>query len=121
MTLCQEYKIDGVSVVAPDAEVEMTRTDVEAADTGKDESGVLHRFLLRSKVRKWTFGYTHLTKEEYQYMEELLAGKASFGFTFPNENGTEQTCTAYCSGSSVAIRNIRTGLYSGYSFEIVES
>ena len=120
MTLCQEYKIDGVSVVAPDAEVEMTRTDVEAADTGKDESGVLHRFLLRSKVRKWKFGYTHLTKEEYRYMEDLLSGKSSFRFSFLKEDGTTGTCNAYCAGSSVAIRNIRTGLYGGYSFEIIE-
>ncbi len=120
MTLCEEYKIDGTPVVAPDAEVEMTRKDVEAADTGKDESGVLHRFLLRSKVRAWKFSYTHLTKDEYRYMEDLLTGKASFQFAFPQENGTTGICTAYCTGSSVAIRNIRTGLYSGYSFEIIE-
>lgn len=120
MTLCHEYKIDGEPVVAPDAEVEMSRTDVEAADTGTDESGFLHRYLLRSKVRKWTFSYTHLTKEEYRYMEGLLTGKSSFQFVFSGEDGETQTCTAYCSGSSVAIRNIRTGLYSGYSFEISE-
>ena len=120
MTLCQEYKIDGVSVVAPDAEVEMSRKDVESADSGKDESGVLHRFLLRSRVRSWAFSYTHLTKEEYRYMEDLLSGKSSFRFSFPQEDGTTGSCTAYCAGSSVAIRNIRTGLYGGYSFEIIE-
>lgn len=120
MMLCEEFKIDGTSVVAPDAEVEMSRKDIESADSGKDESGVLHRFLLRTGVRAWKFNYSHLTKAEYQYMENLLSGKASFAFSFPKENGATGSCTAYCPSTSVAIYNIRTGMYSSYSFEIIE-
>ena len=120
MTFCEEYKIDGSPVVAPDAGVRMSRKDVESTDTGKDEGGILHRFLLRSGVHTWGFSYSHLTEEEYQYMENLLTGKASFAFSYPTENGTIGSCTAYCPSSSVAIYNIRTGLYSSYSFEIVE-
>lgn len=120
MTLCNNFKIDGTSIVAPDAEVATSRKDFEAADTGKDESGVLHRFLLRSNVRSWSFKYTHLTKEEYNYMENLLSGKESFTFSFPTSAGATGTCTAYCPSAAVAIRNIRTGMYSSYSFDIVE-
>lgn len=120
MTLCNDFKIDGTAIVAPDAEVAVSRKDIEAPDTGKDESGVLHRFLLRSKVRNWSFNYTHLTQEEYSYMENLLNGKETFSFSFPSENGSAGSCTAYCSGTSVAIRNIKTGIYSSYSFEVVE-
>jgi hypothetical protein len=120
MTLCNDFKIDGVAIVAPDAEVAVSRKDIEAADTGKDESGVLHRFLLRSKVRSWSFKYTHLTQEEYNYMENLLIGKESFTFSFPTSTGATSSCTAYCPSAAVAIRNIKSGMYSSYSFDIVE-
>ena len=120
MTLCNEFKINGSPVVAPDTEVSFSKKDVEASDSGKDESGVLHRFLVRSGVKTWGFNYTFLTQEEYAYMENLLGGKASFTFTYPNDDGTAGTCQAYCTGGSVAIRNIRTGIYGEYSFNIVE-
>ena len=120
MTLCDNFKIDGVAIVAPDSEVAISRKDIESSDSGKDESGVLHRFLLRSKVRNWSFKYTHLTQEEYNYMENLLSGKESFSFSFVDENGATDSCTAYCPSASVAIRNIKTGIYSSYSFDVVE-
>lgn len=120
MNLCEKFKIDGSPVVTPDENVGLSRSDVEASDTGKDESGVLHRYLLRSKVRKWNFKCSHISQEEYQYMEDLLSGKASFTFTFPQNDGTTGQCTAYCPSAAIAIRNLTTGQYSNYSFEIVE-
>lgn len=120
MTLCEEFKINGHPVVAPDADVSFEKKDVEASDSGKDESGVAHRYLMRSGVKTWNFNYTHLTREEYAYMENLLNGKPSFAFNYPKDDGSSDVCIAYCPGGAVAIRNIRTGLYSSYSFKIVE-
>lgn len=120
MILCNDFKINNSSFVAPDAEVSVQKKDLEASDTGKDESGYLHRFLLRRKLRTWSFNYTHLTQEEYEYMEKLLDASGTFTFTFPDDNGSAATCTAYCAGGAVAIRNIKTGIYSRYSFNIVE-
>lgn len=119
MTLCEEFKIDGNSVVAPDAGVSFKREDIEAQDSGQDESGTKHRYLMRSGVRRWGFQYTHLSRAEYEYMEGLISGKESFTFAFPSANG-EESCTAYCASRSVAIQNILTGVYSNYTFEILE-
>lgn len=120
MTICEEFKINGTPIVAPDADVRIQKKDVEASDSGKDESGYLHRYLLRSGVKTWSFAYAHLSREEYEYMENLLNDQTSFTFTYPQKDGTAGTCKAYCPGGAVAIRNIRTGLYSSYSFDVVE-
>ena len=120
MTLCNDFQINGSPLVVPDENISLSRSDVESSDTGKDESGVLHRYLLRSKVRKWSFKYSHMSKEEYEYMENLLGGKATFTFKFPQSNGAVGQCTAYCPSAAIAIRNIKTGQYSSYSFDVVE-
>lgn len=120
MNLCYEFKIDGNPVVTPDCDVSFEQKDVESTDSGKDESGVVHRFLLRSGVKSWSFNYTHLSVEEYGYMANLMRGKTAFQFSYPDGNGVTKTCTAYCPGGAVAIRNLRTGIYSSYSFKIVE-
>lgn len=119
MILCEEFKIDGNPVVAPDAGVSFKTEDIEAQDSGQDESGVKHRYIMRSNVKRWGFQYTHLSREEYEYMENLIGGKRSFTFAFPSA-GEERTCTAYCASRSTAIQNVLTGAYSNYTFEIQE-
>lgn len=120
MTFFEEYKVDGVPILAPDADVVITLTDLDSSDTGRDESGVMHRIVVRERVRTWELTYSRLTAQEYAYMEELFARKSEFAFTYKELDGEEKTCLAYYANSSVSYRNARTGHYGGYKLRIVE-
>ena len=75
-----EYQIDGRPMLVPDAGVGISFTDLDADDTGRDESGYMHREVLRERVRTWSFSYAFLTHEEYQYIMSLFSGKPTFTF-----------------------------------------
>lgn len=116
------YRIDGVPMPAPDAEPVFTFTDLDASDAGRDESGVMHRVVVREKVGSWSFSYAWLTDEELRYLRDLFAGKAQFAFTHPvfGGSGETETCTAYMSQCSAVWKNRRTGLWRNFSFNIIQ-
>lgn len=109
-------------MLIPDADMEMSFEDLDSASAGRDESGVMHRIILRRKVGKWSFCYSHLTRKEYAYMESLFAGKAYFSFTFPSltEKNKSTTVTAYRSGFGIGWHNAQTGAFRNYKFSIIE-
>lgn len=115
------FLIDGQPMLAPDANVEISMEDIDAADSGRDESGVMHRFVVRQGVGKWTFSYAYLTGEEYAYMESLFAGKATFRFTYPDCADGEQAkvITAYRSKHGILWQSAATGQFRNYSFNII--
>lgn len=119
MTLFNEYKVDGVPVLAPDADVEITRNDLDSADSGRDESGYMHRIVVRNRVMTWEFSYSSLTEDEYRYMKNLFEGKQTFRFTYLKD-GTATVTDAYCSGDSIVYRNAVTGEYRNYKIKIIE-
>lgn len=116
------YQIDGKPMLAPDAEPEFTFTDLDSSDSGRDESGVMHRIVVREKVGTWSFTYSHLTDEQYTYLVGLFSGKAQFSFTHPKPGSSTETetSTCYCSNYSIAWRNARTGTWRNLKFNIIE-
>ena len=68
------YQVDGIPMLAPDAEPEFSFADLDASDSGRDESGVMHRIMVREKVGTWSFSYAHLSDEELAYLRNLFAG-----------------------------------------------
>ena len=116
------YMIDGVPMPAPDAEPVFTFTDLDASDAGRDESGVMHRVVVREKVGSWSFAYSHLTDAEYAALLALFAGKATFAFTHPKPGSSTETqvSTCYCSNYSIAWRNARTGTWRNCKFNIIQ-
>lgn len=116
------FLIGGKPMLAPDAEVGVSYEDLDSANAGRDESGYMHRYLVRSKVASWSFTYSHLTEEEKNYMESLFGEKADFVFTHPDrvDAGKAVTCQAYRSKYSICWKNAKTGLWSNYSFQIIE-
>lgn len=110
-----EILIDGKEILMPDRDIEITRTDLDDTDSGRDESGVMHRFILRERVQTWAIPYDYLTAEEYEYMKSLTAGKAEFPFTYFGEE-----YTAYCSNDSITLRNAKTGEYRNFTLKIIE-
>lgn len=120
MTLFEDYKIDGNPVIAPDEGVSLSFSDLDSSDSGRDESGVMHRIVVRHRVCTWGFNYAVLTAEEYRYMRSLLDGKTAFDFSYRAVDGTVKTCRAYCSNDSIAYHNAKLGLYKNLKFNIIE-
>lgn len=119
MRFFEGFLVDGAPVLVPDADVVMTQSDLDAADAGRDESGIMHRIVVRHRVKSWEFRYAVLTGEEYAYMQSLFAGKASFTFSYPGETGQMESCAAYCSNHSITYHNAARGIYTNYRFSVI--
>ena len=114
-TLTELYQIGGNKMVAPDERVEMSFSDLDSADSGRDESGVMHRFVVRRKVGSWNFHYSRLTAEEYAYMQSILPEAGYFLFTHPGGS-----CHAYLSNFSVVWEGLPTDGYRDLKFSIIQ-
>lgn len=112
--------IDGQPVLVPDADVTISYEDLDSEESGRDESGFMHRIVLRSDVKKIPLNYTSLKAEEYLYMESLFKGKSEFLVDFRDIDGSRLSFTAYRSKHSITIHNIVTGMYKNYTFSIIE-
>jgi hypothetical protein len=115
------FLIDGQPMLAPDENVEISVEDIDASDSGRDESGVMHRFVVRQGVGKWTFSYAYLTQEEYAYMESLFAGKGTFQFTYPDcgDDGHPKEITAYRAKHGILWQSAATGQFRNYQFSVI--
>ncbi len=122
MVLTPFYKIDGMAMIAPDENVEMSFEDLDSGESGRDESGYMHRIVVRHKVGVWNFCYSRLSGEEYAYMQSILPKGGSFLFTYPaGADGSDlRTCQAYLSGYSIAWRSARTKDYRNLKFSIIQ-
>lgn len=116
------FKINGVPMLAPDADFSASYEDLDSADAGRDESGVMHRSVVRYKVGSWNFSYSYLTDDEKQYMENLFPNAATFQFTHPSrlDASVPETHKCYRSKYGISWKNATTGTWSGYSFNIIQ-
>ena len=116
------FQINGVPLLIPDSQVGASYEDLDSADSGRDESGVMHRIPVRYKVASWVFSYDHLTEEEKQYMESLFPDSPDFTFTHPSRKdaAVSENSRAYRSKYAISWKNARTGLWSNYGFTIIE-
>lgn len=112
--------IDGQPVLVPDAELSISYEDLDSEESGRDESGFMHRIVLREGVKKMPVSYANLSRDEYRYMESLFKGKPEFRVDCRDENGSPLSFVAYRSKHSVSIFNAKTGSYKNYSFTIIE-
>ena len=113
------FTIDGKPVLVPDGDLVFSAEDMEASDSGCDENGAYHRFVLRRKVQSWDFSYSRLTREEYAYMEGLFGNKDTFAFGFTSaRNGVKQQITAYRSKHSILWHCAADGQFRDYRFRI---
>ena len=120
MRLFEDYLIDGKPMLVPDADVSLSFSDLDSSDSGRDESGAMHRLVVRERVATWGFNYSKLTAEEYKYMRSLFAGKPEFTFTYRDLDGYLVETRAYCSNDSITYHNARLGLYQNLKFNIIE-
>lgn len=120
-TITDKFKINGNSILAPDAGVGFSFEDLDAEDSGRDEAGYMHRDVARYKVGSWSLAYSTLTDREREYMETLFPDEPTFEFTHPDRvTGDPVTTTCYRSKFSISWYNAKTGLWKNYGFNIVE-
>lgn len=115
-----DFLIDDKPILAPDAGVELKLTDLDTEDSGRDESGVMHRIVLRKGVRTWDLSYAALTLEEYRYMLSLFENKAQFRVRFRNPWGQEECVDAYNSNHSILLYDLRRGVCKNLKFTVIE-
>jgi len=116
------YLINGVPLLAPDGEVEDSYEDIDSPDTGRDETGRMHRDVVLYKVGKWSFNYNLVTKEDYMYIESIFPDAGTFQFTRPDRRNPDVlvTTTCYRSKYSLAYFSPRRGRWKNYKFNIIE-
>jgi hypothetical protein len=115
-----DFRIDGKPILVPDCDITLTLTDLDDADSGRDEAGIMHRIVLREGVRTVPLPYHVLTAEEYLYMESLFRGKPEFTVTCRDLAGRRVEFRGYRAKHSITIHNARTGICKNYNFNIVE-
>lgn len=122
MKLTELYQIDGKPMIPPDADMSVSFEDLDAEDSGRDESGTMHRIVVRHKLGAWHFSYDRLTNEEYRYMESLFAGKSEFRFTHPSRTNWDvpEVTKAYRSKYSITWHSRVTRDYRNYGFTVIE-
>ena len=116
-----QFTVNGKPLLVPDT-LSVSYEDLDAADAGRDQSGLLHRSVVRYKVGAWSLSYGLLTQEEKDYLDSLFPDEPTFTFGHPAR--TDATAAAYstCYRSKWGISwfNVRRGLWSGLSFHIIE-
>lgn len=116
------FLINGKQMFAPDEDVGVSYSDLDADDSGRDESGYMHRIVVRYKVGTWSFEYSSISEAEKRYLEELFGETPDFDFTHPDRVNAERqvTCKAYRTKYNISWRNARTGQWRNYKFNIIE-
>lgn len=116
------FQIDGKQMYAPDNDMAFSFEDIDAADSGRTEDGVMHRSPVRYKVGTWNFKYSTLTEAEVKYMESLFSDSATFQFTHPSRKDATKTevSTCYRSKYSLSWYSQKHGVWKNYTFNIIE-
>lgn len=107
---------------APDADIDFSFEDIDDSNSGRDESGVMHRIVIRYKVMTGSYVFSHISDEDYAYMEALFPDAPTFEFTHPSRKdfSKDETTTCYRSKYGISWHNARTGEMRNYKFNIIE-
>ena len=114
--------INGKPMLPPDADIDFSYEDLDASDSGRDESGYAHRIVVRYKVMSGSFVFSHLSEEEYIYMESLFPDEPDFEFTRPSRKdpSVPETSRCYRSKYGISWHNARMKQWKNCKFNIIE-
>ena len=116
------FQVNGIPMIAPSAGVGISYEDLDDASSGRDEAGVMHRFVARYDVGKWSFSFSSITEEEKNYLESVFPKSPTFQFTHPSAEDSEilVTDTCYRSKRDMSWYNAKTGVWKNYKFNIIQ-
>ena len=122
MKYSEKFFVNGKPILEPDEEPAFSYEDLDSADSGRDEAGIMHRVVIRSKVGSWSLSYGYLTEAEKNYMEGLFGTESAFMFKRPDRVNSSLLVESKCYRSkySLSWKNARTGLWKNYKFNIIE-
>lgn len=115
-----DFLINGRPILVPDEGVEISMEDLDSSESGRDESGVMHRIVLRERVRKYGLPYGTLDREEYLYLMSLFAGNPTFEVEKRDPDGSKVSFMAYCSRVGISFYNKKPGIYKNLTLNIIE-
>lgn len=121
-TLTDLFTINGKPMFAPDEEIEVKYNDLDASDSGRDESGYMHRIVVRYKLGTWSFVYSNISEEERMYMESLFPDEPDFIFGHPSrlDPSVQEETTCYRSNYGIAWKSAGMDIWKNYKFNIIE-
>lgn len=114
------WKVDGVELPTPNADVGCSESDLDAEGSGRDELGYMHRIVIRHRVKKWSFKYKTINEEKYEKIKDIFDRKADFLLEFFVDGKQISETRAYSSGIRYSIHNIVKKTYKGVSFDLIE-
>ena len=122
MKVTTDFQIEGQPMILPDAGVGFSFEDLDDSSSGRDEAGVMHRFVARYDVGKWAFTFSNITEAEKNYLESLFPKTPTFQFTHPSAEDSDVlvTDTCYRSKRDMSWYNARTGVWKNYKFNIIQ-
>ena len=92
------WKVGSTNIYIPSQPCKVEHSNVAGADSGRDESGVMHIDWVRRDVRKVYLHYNFMTATELSTLFALTQGK-EFTFTF-RDKGVTETMSAYVGETS---------------------
>lgn len=115
-------KVNGVPMFAPDADIDFSFEDIDDKKSGRDESAVMHRIVIRYKVMTSSYVFSNISDDDYRRMEALFPDAPSFKFTHPDRKDFSKDVVSDCYRSKFGIcwHNERTGEMRNYKFNITE-
>lgn len=114
------FAVDGIPFLLPDGPVKTTCQDVLSPESGQDESGCMHRFVLGHNRRTWEFTYRNLTQKEKIYIDSLFARKERFTFTHPEDDQGRSKSQCYCHDVTMVWRTAEADPWGDYTFRITQ-
>lgn len=116
-----QFLVNGNPMFAPDADIVFAYEDLDDAESGRDAGGIMHRIVVLYKVMSGSFEFSHLSDEDYVYMESLFPDEPTFLFTHPSRKDPSKLVTTRCYRSQYGItwHNAKKKEYRNYKFNII--
>lgn len=125
LKLCTDgsWAVNGQPIYPP-SDLSYGHEGLQAAGSGRAESGYMIKTWVRGDVRNVELEYRYLTGSEKQYLMDLMQGK-DFSFTY-YDGGVQSISSAYCNKTSYKGYRRRQfaeegGLYKDFKIKIIEN
>lgn len=116
------WMADSTHLYIPSTPCKVEHSNVVGADSGRDESGVMHIDWVKTDNRKVFLHYNAMSASELAVMVSALQGK-EFSFKFLDQ-GSVQTMNAYCGECSYQFYTNSNlydeAIYTDVEFHVIE-
>ena len=116
------WMVGNSHIYTPSTPCKIEHSNIVGADSGHDETGIMHIDWVRRDVRKVFLKYNAITETELAYMMGLMQGK-EFTFKFIDQ-GSVQTIDAYVGESTYDFYSYSAaydeGVYVNFEIHVVE-